>query len=108
MRTILSVLALTALTAPAFAAPQSAKETVTVRIQTADIDVTTTEGRAELEARIESKVRTACTVSKASRYFYGRAVLDETCISKARADALAEVERLALSKQGGGRQVSAN
>jgi len=108
MRTILSVLALTALTAPAFAAPQTAEETVTVRIQTAGIDVTTTEGRAELEARIETKVRTACTVSKASRYSYGRTVLDEACISKARAEALAEVERLALSKQGGGRQVAAN
>jgi len=108
MRTILSLIALTTLTVPALAAPQSAEEAVTVRIQTAGIDVTTTEGRAELEARIDAKIRTACTVSKGSRFAYGRTVRDETCISKARAAALAEVERLALSKQGGGRQVAAN
>lgn len=108
MRTILSMIALATITVPALAAAQPVEDVVTVRINTADIDVTTREGRAELEARIDSKLRAACTITKSSRYGYGRPVRDEACITKARADALAQAESLAKSQRSGGRQVAAN
>lgn len=108
MRTTLSLIALAALVAPAIATAQPAEEIVTVRIDTADIDVTTSEGRAELEARIDTKLRAACTITKSSRYGYGRPVRDEVCLTKARADALAQAQSLAASQRRGGRQVAAN
>ncbi|MEM1195580.1 MAG: UrcA family protein [Pseudomonadota bacterium] len=107
MRTTLSLIALAALAAPALVAAQPAEEIVTVRIDTADIDVTTSEGRAELEARIESKLRMACTI-KSSRYGYNRPVRDQACLTRARADALVQVQSITASQRRGGRQVAAN
>lgn len=108
MRTLLPLIALASLAAPSIVVAQPAKDVVSVRINTADIDVTTREGRAALEARISDKLRAACTVTAASRYNYGRPVRDDACIANARADALAQAERIALAQQNGRTQVSAN
>jgi UrcA family protein len=107
MRNTLSLIALAALAAaPAVAAP-AADKSRTVRIAYADIDVTTVEGRAAIEARIDAKLRKACTF-EASRYTYGRPVVDDQCVADARATALTEVERVAALKARSGRSVAAN
>ena len=103
MRFTLPLIALAALAAPAVA-----EDTVTVRVGYADVDVTTTEGRAALEARIDAKLRKACTVEGASRYTYGRPAVDSKCVADARAAALAEVERVASLQTRNGRSVAAN
>ncbi len=103
MRFTLPLIALAALAAPAVA-----EDTVTVRVGYADIDVTTIEGRAALEARIDAKLRKACTVEGASRYIYGRPAVDSKCVADARAAALAEVERVASLQTRNGRSVAAN
>ncbi|WDA42547.1 UrcA family protein [Erythrobacter sp. BLCC-B19] len=107
MRFTLPLLALAALAAPAVAAP-AADETVTVRIGYGDVDVTSAEGRAALEARIEAKLRKACTVESGARYAYGRTVVDSQCVAEARTAALAEVERVASLQSRSGRSVAAN
>jgi len=107
MRFTLPLIALFAFAAPAVAAP-AADETVTVRIAYADVDVATAEGRAALEARIDAKLRKACTVESSGRYTFGRAVVDNKCIADARIVALAEVERLASAEARNGRSVAAN
>lgn len=107
MRFTLPLIALAAIAAPAFAAP-AGEETVTVRIAYGDVDVTSAEGRAALEARIEAKLRKACTVEAASRYAYGRTAIDNKCVADARVAALAEVERVAALEARGGRAVAAN
>ena len=107
MRFTLALIALAALAVPAVAAP-SADETVTVRIDYGDVDVSSTEGRAALEARIDAKLRKACTIEGAARYTYGRASVDSKCMAEARTVALAEVERLASTEARSGRSVSAN
>ena len=103
MRFTLPLIALAAV-----AAPVSADDTVTVRIAYGDIDVTTTEGRSTIEARIDAKLRRACTVENAGRYIYGRAAVDSKCVADARIAALAEVERLASAEARNGRAVAAN
>jgi UrcA family protein len=107
MRFTLPLIALAALATPAIAAP-SGEETVTVRIGYGDVDVNSAEGRAALEARIDAKLRKACTIEGAARYTYGRAPFDSKCMADARAVALAEVERLASAEVRSGRSVSAN
>ncbi|AUX68694.1 hypothetical protein CHX26_03480 [Porphyrobacter sp. HT-58-2] len=107
MRFTLPLIALAVLAAPVAAAP-AADETVTVRIGYGDVDVTTAEGRAALEARIDAKLRKACTVEGATRYTYGRAPIDAKCIADARTTAMAEVERLASAQTSNGRSVAAN
>lgn len=107
MRFSLPLIALAAIAAPV-AAAAPADTTVTVKVAFADLDVTTPEGRAALEARIDTKVRAACTIESSSRYAYGRPVVDETCIADARAQALATAERVATAKSRNGRQVAAN
>jgi UrcA family protein len=107
MRFTLPLIALAALAAPAVAAP-AADETVTVRIGYGDVDVTTAEGRAALEARIDAKLRKACTVEGANRYTYGRPPIDAKCIADARSTAMAEVERLTSAQASNGRSVAAN
>ena len=89
------------------AAP-SADDTVTVRISYGDVDVTTAEGRAALEARINAKLRKACTVEGSARYTYGRASADSKCVADARTAALAEVERVAALQARNGRAIAAN
>lgn len=103
MRFTLPLIALAALAAPAVA-----EDTVTVRVGYGDVDVTTTEGRAALEARIDAKLRKACTVDSAARYTYGRPAVDSKCVTEARAAALAEVERVASLQARNGRSVAAN
>lgn len=107
MRFALLLIALAAATAPAVAAP-AAEETVTVRISYGDVDVTTAEGRAALEARIDARLRKACTLEANSRYTFGRSGVDGKCLADARTAALAEVARLATSEARSGRTVAAN
>lgn len=109
MRLILSTIALAAVAAvPAVAAPVVAEETVTVRVAYADIDLGSAEGRAALEARVDAKLREACTVEANSRYGFGRDIVDEKCVAEARTVALAEVERLAAAERRAGGQIAAN
>ncbi|MEO0057551.1 MAG: hypothetical protein RIT17_1004, partial [Pseudomonadota bacterium] len=68
MRFILPLIALAA------AAPLAA-ETVTLRVAYGDVDVTSTEGRAAIEARIDAKLRQACKRDGAARYTFGRSTL---------------------------------
>ncbi|TAD81967.1 MAG: UrcA family protein [Sphingomonadales bacterium] len=107
MRFTLPLIALAAVAAPV-AAASAADETVTVRIAYGDVDVTTAEGRAALEARIDASLRKACVVEAASRYSYGRPAVDAKCVADARTAALAEVERVAALQARSGRTVAAN
>lgn len=106
MRFILPLIALAA-PAIALAAPQADK-TVTLRVAYGDVDVTSTEGRAALEARIDAKLRQACKLEGAARYTYGRTLVDEKCVADARVAARAEVERVAAAEARRGRAVAAN
>lgn len=101
MRFILPLIALAA------AAPLAA-ETVTLRVAYGDVDVTSAEGRAVIEARIDAKLRQACRLEGAGRYTFGRTVIDEKCVADARVAALAEVERVAATEARTGRAVAAN
>jgi UrcA family protein len=107
MRFTLPLIALAAVAAPAFAAP-AGDDTVTVRIAYGDVDVTSAEGRAALEARIDAKLRKACTTEAAGRFAYGRTVVDSKCVAEARTAALAEVDRVAALEARSGRAVAAN
>lgn len=102
------ILPLIALAAPAIALAAPADETVTLRVGYADVDVTSAEGRAALEARIDAKLRQACKLDGAARYTYGRTVVDQKCVAEARVAALAEVERVAAAEARSGRAVAAN
>jgi UrcA family protein len=107
MRFILPLIALAAPTL-AVAAPQTGEGTITLRVAYGDVDVTSTEGRAVVEARIDAKLRQACKREDAARYTYGRTMVDEKCVAEARTAALAEVERLAAAEARAGRAVAAN
>lgn len=102
------ILPLIALAAPAIALAAPADETVTLRVAYGDVDVTSTEGRAALEARIDAKLRQACKREGAARYTYGRTLVDEKCVADARVAARAEVERVAAAEARRGRAVAAN
>lgn len=110
VHTMRFILPLIALVAPALAvaAPQAGEETVTLRVAYGDVDVTSTEGRAIVEARIDAKLRQACKRDGAARYTFGRSTLDEKCVAEARTAALAEVERVAAAEARAGRAVAAN
>lgn len=108
MRFTLPLIALAAIAAPVVAAPLDAEEIVTVRVAYGDLDVTSPEGRAALEARIDAKLRQACTVESIARYSNGRSARDANCITEARTAALAEVERVAAAEVRSGRTVAAN
>lgn len=107
MRFVLPLIALAAIAAPAVAAP-AADDTVTVRIAYDDVDVTSVEGRATLEARIDARLRKACTIETAARYNNGRTSVDNKCVAEARVAALAEVERVATLRSHSSRSVAAN
>lgn len=107
MRFALPLIALAAVAAPAFAAP-AADDLVTVKIAYSDVDVTTTEGRAALEARIEARLKKACALEGTARYALGRDAVDEKCVADARVAALAEVDRVVALRQRSGREVAAN
>lgn len=107
MRHTLTMIALAALvSAPAIAAP-AAEKGRTVRIAYSDLDVTMPEGRAAVEARINARLRKACTFD-ASRYTLGHPVVDEVCFADARTAALTELDRVVALKSRGGRTVAAN
>lgn len=108
MRIALPLIALAAAAAPALAAPPVGQETVTVRVAYGDLDLTSAAGRAALEARIDARLRKACTVDGLARYAYGRPVVDQQCVEKARTAALAEVERLAAAEARRGPAIAAN
>ena len=108
MRFTLPLIALAAVAAPVLAAPQAGEETVTLRVAYGDVDLTSAEGRAALEARIDAKLRQACALEGAARYTYGRKPVDEKCVAEARTAALAEVERVAAAEARRGRAVAAN
>ena len=103
MRFILPLIALAALAAPA-----AAEQVVTVKIGYGDVDVTTAEGRAALEARIDARLKKACALPAAARYTHTRTAVDSKCIADARIAALAEVEKVAALQQRSGRAVAAN
>ncbi|MEL7188456.1 MAG: UrcA family protein [Pseudomonadota bacterium] len=106
MRLTLPLIALAAL-----AAPVAANDTVVVeevRVSFADVDITSAAGRAELEERLEAKLRKACTIDSNSRYGYGRKIVDQKCFSDARADAMEAITQVAAREARGGRQASAN
>jgi UrcA family protein len=107
MRFVLPLIALAAITAPAIAAP-AAGDTVAVRISYSDVDVTSAEGRAALDTRIEARLRKACILERAARYTHGRPAVDDKCVAEGRTAALAEVERVAAAEIRAGRSVSAN
>lgn len=107
MRFVLPLIALAVVAAPAIAAPV-AQGTTTVRIAYDDVDLTTAEGRAALEARIDAKLRKACTADASMRYTFGRSVLDETCVADAKVVAMAELERVVALETRRGRAVAAN
>lgn len=107
MRFTIPALVLAALAVPAVA--QSAdEEVVSVKIEIADADLSTEQGRAVVEQRIEASIRAACKTEAGSRYRYGRKVVDESCVADARAEALAEIERMAANDARGGGAVAAN
>lgn len=108
MRFTLPMIALAVVAAPVSAASQVADEVVTVRIVHSDIDLSTSEGRAKLEQRVNTQLRKACTIETNSRYGFGRDIVDEKCVTEARAVALAEAERIAASRSRAGGRVAAN
>lgn len=103
MRFILPLIALAAIAAPA-----AAENVVTVKISYGDVDVTTAEGRAALEARIDARLKKACTPEAHSRYTFGRYAVDNKCLTDARNAAFAEVEKVIAMRQRSGREVAAN
>jgi UrcA family protein len=103
MRFMLPLIAIAALTAPA-----AAEQVVTVKIGYGDVDVTTAEGRAALEARIDARLKKACAVTAAARYTHTGKAVDSKCVADARVAALAEVEKVAALQQRSGREVAAN
>lgn len=107
MRITVPLIAFAIVAAPAVAAP-AAEETVTVRIPYGDVDMTSSEGRAALESRIDAKLRKACALQGTARYSHGRATVDDKCVADARIAALAEVERVAAAQVRSGRVVAAN
>lgn len=103
MRFTLPLLALVALAAPA-----AAEKVVTVKIGYGDVDVTTTEGRAALEARIDARLKKACAAPGAGRYTLNRNAVDSKCLADARVAAIAELDKAVAMLQRGGREVAAN
>ena len=108
MRFALPLVALAAISTPTITAAQSADERVTVRIDTADVDLASAEGRAIVEDRINARIKQACTIEANSRYGYGRDLVDDTCVKNAREEAFKAVERIAAAQSRAGGQVAAN
>jgi len=101
MRIASFALVLAAIAAPAAALPGD--ETVTVRIDYADLDLSRAEARATLEQRVEAKIRDACTIETRSRYSRDRSPVDEQCVVEARQSAMTKVDRAiaAISRSAG-------
>ena len=108
MRVAFSLIALAAVAAPAFAAQPVDIETVTVEIPYGDVDVTSAEGRAALEARVEAKLVEACIRDVTLRFAHGRSAIDQKCVKDAKVVALAEVARVAAVGTENALKVAAN
>lgn len=92
MRYALPLIAIAAIATPSVAA---AEEVVTVSIATADLDLTTKQGRKALDARIEVELRKACKIEKSrSASLFGSGSIDRICLVNARAKARAQVKKL--------------
>ena len=61
-----------------------------------------------LEARLDAKLRAACTVETRLRYGLGREIVDQECVAEARTAALAEADRIVAADLRAGRSVAAN
>ncbi len=90
------------------AAPAAAEKVSTVRVDYADVDVASTEGRAALETRLESRLRKACTFEGTARYTFSRDAVDSKCLADARLAARAEIDRVVAAAARSGREVAAN
>ena len=108
MRFIFPLIALATVAAPVAAAPQGDESIVTVRIAHGDIDLSTANGRAKFEQRVETRLRKACTIESNSRYGFGRDIVDEKCVATARRTAFAEAERVVAARSRVGGEVAAN
>jgi len=109
MRLVLPLIALAAVAAPAVAAPAIERTVdVPVRIAYGDLDITSAEGRAVLEARIDAELRKACSAEGNGKLAYGLSTVDPLCVAKARNVALAQVERAVAAQTRSGRAVAAN
>lgn len=108
MRFILPAIALGLVASPAAASANLNETVVTVRVDFSDIDLSTEAGRDQLNDRIETELRDACTVTTNARYGFGRKIVDQKCLSDARTAAIAEVERFAALDARAGGQVAAN
>lgn len=107
MRFTIPLIALAAIAAPLNAAvPMPAEEVVDVRIDVTGFDLSSAEGRASAEAMIDAELRKACTVESASPYRLE--TVDARCVANARADAIAQVERLVAAASRAGGTLAAN
>ena len=104
MRITFPLIALAAVAAPI--ATASAQDVVDVRINIAGVDANSTEGRAEIEARIDAELRKACTVE--TTYSYRKSVVDQACVADAREQALTQVERITAAASRAGNELAAN
>ena len=98
----------TAVLALALTVPAAAAETVSVRVDLAGIDLSSSEGRQAAEARVDAQRRAACTIEADSRFTFGRTIIDEKCLADARTAALAQVESVAMNAARSGGAVTAN
>lgn len=107
MRFTIPLIALAAIAAPLNAAvPAPAEEVVDVRIDVTGLDLSSASGREAAEALIEAELRAACTVDSASPYRLQ--TVDTRCVEAARADAMAQVERMIASASRAGSELAAN
>lgn len=75
---------------------------LTVKVNTADIDLGTAEGQKTLDQRVEKAVRHVCRTTNLST---GTRVMSQdarACLAKARTDAKRQVAALTLGQQRGG------
>ncbi|HEY7807905.1 MAG TPA: UrcA family protein [Croceibacterium sp.] len=79
MRTLALAAAFATIPAAAFAAPQS------VEVQYGDLDLSTPQGQAQLDSRIERAARQICTRHEVTTGSIRSTTLDETCYRDAMA-----------------------
>ena len=94
-----AALGLVCTSAPAFASPV---ETMTIKVNLADINLATASGQKLLDRRIERAVRTVC---RAQDLTTGSPVLTQekrACLTKARADARQQLAAITGDRQRGG------
>ncbi|WP_086606867.1 UrcA family protein [Erythrobacter donghaensis] len=77
-------------------------QTMTISVDTADLDLGTVKGQKTLDQRVEKAVRSVCRTTSAQTG--SRVMSDEarTCLAKARADARQQVALLLSNERRGG------